>query len=485
LVTPNVYNTTKHDTSGNLNTSASLASLKTTKPQNTLGKNELVSKNGVASGPLKSKGLVYRNQMIGKRKLDEASPETNIDPPPRSYPTQKLALGVIPNSSRIGLRNLPEPINKFIKRDSPNIEDFLVSKESIPCPAERFSAGREGFLSKNRHVLSTNADTLSSKVCEPNIGLSCFIIHCIIGTGSFGKVYLVQKKGTSNFYALKSLSKAQIFDNNLTRYAITERNVLRSLDHPFIVKLRYSFQNSKNLFMVMEYMPGGDLGFYLQRDEKFSERRAKIYAAEIVLAISELHRHNIIFRDLKPDNILLDQEGHIMLSDFGLSKENVRKDNKEMSFCGTFAYLAPEMVHKAGHGKAMDWYLLGALIYEMVTGTPPYYSEDKDELFENIKNAQLGFSCVISVELKDIICCLLERDPKKRIKETAIKEHPWFRGIKWDDVFHRRLVPPKPFIEKRQLNQIKPTDEIFSGNDTDRNNIVHWTFVEEHDQETY
>lgn len=374
--------------------------------------------------------------------------------------------------------------NKNVKLGLPSVDDIYHKSEQSTAQAERLSVPVNFGIKKPRPIQSTNDGSIESTLFEGQIDLNSFIVHTIIGTGSFGKVYLVQKKNSSHFYALKSLSKEQIFKNNLTRYAMTERNVLRSISHPFIVKLRYSFQNSKNLFLVMDYMPGGDLGFYLQRDEKFSERRAKVYTAEIILAISELHRHNIIFRDLKPDNLLLDQDGHIMLSDFGLSKENVRHENNEKSFCGTFAYLAPEMVKKTGHGKSMDWYLLGTLVYEMVTGVPPYYSENKDELFENIKNANLKFPCIISADLKDLIMRLLERDPKKRIKEADIKTHPWFKDINWDDVYNRRLVPPKPHIEKRQLSQVKPDDEIYRGQDSDKNGISHWTFVENYDHET-
>ncbi len=193
-------------------------------------------------------------------------------------------------------------------------------------------------------------------------------------------------------------------ENNLVRYAQTERNVLGSIDHPFIVKLHYSFQTVENLFMVIDYCPGGDLGYYLQREGKFTEERAKIYAAEVLLALEELHKSDIIYRDLKPDNILLDIEGHCMLTDFGLSKEEVEGYFQgAKSFCGSVAYLAPEMLKRAGHGKSVDWYLFGVVLYEMVIGMPPYYAECKDQLYDNIENAPLKLPAFLSIEIRSLI----------------------------------------------------------------------------------
>ena len=150
------------------------------------------------------------------------------------------------------------------------------------------------------------------------------------------------------------------------------------MSHPFIVKLRFAFQTLDKLFLVSDYCPGGDLSQYLEIERIFPEWKAKFYIAEIVLAIEALHEKDVIFRDLKPDNVVLDEEGHAMLTDFGLSKEGVKRaQDGAKSFCGSYAYLAPEMVRKLGHGKAVDWYLLGVLFYEMLTGLPPYYAEDK------------------------------------------------------------------------------------------------------------
>ena len=177
---------------------------------------------------------------------------------------------------------------------------------------------------------------------------------------------------------MKVLSKQKIMGNNYIKYAMTERNVLSYIHHPFIVKLNYSFQTQKKLYLILEYCPGGDLGKLLQRKGKLDESVSKIYIAEIVLAIQYLHKREIIFRDLKPDNIVIDSDGHFKLTDFGLSKEGIYDNISANSFCGSLAYLAPEMLAHNGHGKSVDWYLLGVLLYEMIVGKTPYYSSNKE-----------------------------------------------------------------------------------------------------------
>lgn len=204
---------------------------------------------------------------------------------------------------------------------------------------------------------------------------------------------MVAKKNTGRLYALKVLHKSKIIGNNLVKYALTERNVLSLTNHPFIVKLTYAFQTDEELFLIMEYCPGGDLSHYIKKEKKycfiitivkalffqrFSEEKTKIYLAEIILALEDLHKRDIIFRDLKPDNIVIDEDGHAMLTDFGLSKEGVLDPSEgARSFCGSFAYLAPEILKRSGHGKAVDWYLLGVIAYEMMVGTPPFYTNNR------------------------------------------------------------------------------------------------------------
>eukprot|EP00826_Nyctotherus_ovalis_P005757 TRINITY_DN1130_c0_g2_i4.p1 TRINITY_DN1130_c0_g2~~TRINITY_DN1130_c0_g2_i4.p1 ORF type:complete len:200 (-),score=63.98 TRINITY_DN1130_c0_g2_i4:527-1126(-) len=199
----------------------------------------------------------------------------------------------------------------------------------------------------------------------------------MLGKGSFGQVYLVKKKNSGEYYAMKAQSKSMVVAQNLAKYVYTERNVQSTINHNFIVKLRCAFQTKTKLLMVMDYCKGGDLGHVLQREKRFTEERARIYTSEILLAIEELHRREIIYRDLKPDNVVIDEDGHALLTDFGLSKQGIKEADFTQSFCGSVAYLAPEVLRRSGHGRTVDWYLLGVLLYEMLVGIPPYFDRNK------------------------------------------------------------------------------------------------------------
>lgn len=388
---------------------------------------------------------------------------------PATSHTQKISPAKESKQSSNAQFNLNNQVEEICARIDIEIFDEKPPKD-----------GTKTFIKNKSLPLEKEATAnplISMQVKKPS--LNDFIIHSIIGKGSFGEVYLVQKKGTKRFYAMKTLPKKRIIKENLTRYALTERNVLSTISHPFIVKLRYAFQNSKTLFLIMDYLPGGDLGRYLQDEGQISENKARIYAAEIILAISELHKRDIIFRDLKPENVLLDKDGHAMLSDFGLSKENVMLENQERSFCGSVAYLAPEMLKKTGHGKAMDWYLVGVIIYEMVVGIPPFFAETKEELFNNIEHATVRFPSQISANLKDLLSKLFEKDPTKRIKEEAIKTHKWFKDINWDSALQKKLKPPKPFIKRAKMNQLGDIIPDVENETLGIENLKGWTFIEE------
>jgi len=237
--------------------------------------------------------------------------------------------------------------------------------------------------------------------------LKMYKILRLLGKGSFGEVYLAEHKVTRKLYALKMIVKEKVVGHNLLRYIMAEKNVMITNNHPFIVKLYEAFQTKLNFFLVMDYCPGGDLAQMLQREGKFSEEKAKIYLAEIVLAIEDLHRRGIIFRDLKPSNVVIDNEGHAKLTDFGLSKEGVSVNDFSQSFCGSIAYLAPEIVSRSGHGRPVDWYLTGVILYEMLVGQSPYYSQDRAELFFNIVKGTLSIPSYITPEAKCLIVSVI------------------------------------------------------------------------------
>jgi len=277
--------------------------------------------------------------------------------------------------------------------------------------------------------------------------LDDFILIQVVGKGSYGKVMLVKHKDEGSVFAMKMLRKENVIKRNQVEHTKTERNVLEAVSHPFIVTLHYAFQTPKKLYFVLEYCPGGELFFHLSRAGRFSEGRCRFYAAEILLAIEYLHRLSIIYRDLKPENILLDAEGHVKLTDFGLSKEGIQDNFSAKSMCGTPEYLAPEILNKAGHGKAVDWYSLGALMYEMLTGLPPFYTRDRDKLFERIRRGDLPYPDYMTAVAKGLLESLLKGDPSKRLgggptDGDEVKRHHFFGGIDWIALEQRRVAPP-------------------------------------------
>jgi len=231
-----------------------------------------------------------------------------------------------------------------------------------------------------------------------------------------------------------------------------ERNVLETVSHPFIVNLMYAFQTPTKLYFVLEYCPGGELFFHLSRAGRFSEGRCRFYASEILLAVGHLHGLDIIYRDMKPENILLDAAGHVKLTDFGLSKEGIKDNFSAKSVCGTPEYLAPEILDKKGHGKAVDWYSLGALMHEMLTGLPPFYTKDREKLFDRIRNGTLAYPSYIRPVAKTTLQSLLQRNPEKRLGAgpsgaEEVKRSPFFEGVDWKAVEQKLIAPPfKPSV---------------------------------------
>lgn len=301
------------------------------------------------------------------------------------------------------------------------------------------------------------------------VGPKDFKAMCQLGKGSFGEVYLVEKRDNGVQYALKVLRKDKVLGSNLIKYAFTERNILLHISHPFIVKLNYAFQTPDKLAMVMDFCPNGDLGMQIARDKRFTEDKARFYACEVLLAIEELHSHGIIFRDLKPDNIVLDQDGHARLTDFGLSKEGVNEGQLAKSFCGSVAYLAPEMLKRTGHTRSVDWYLFGVLIFEMLVGAPPYYSTSREQLFNNIQKGKLKVPKYVGPCARDLIKQLLIRDPSKRLgssKKDAedIKNHQFFKGVDWKGVAMKKIQVPA-FREIKRIQREIDLEKIFKMED--------------------
>ena len=263
-----------------------------------------------------------------------------------------------------------------------------------------------------------------------SISLEDFNIEKVIGKGAFGKVFLVSRKVSGEIFAMKSLRKEMIEKRNQKDHTQTERQILGGVENPFIVQLRFAFQTEDKLYMVMDYINGGELFFHLRKAKTFTEERTRFYAAEIALALEYLHSQGIIYRDLKPENVLLDKDGHLKITDFGLSKQFADDQKKKaFSFCGTPEYIAPEILKGIGHDHSVDFWSLGALIYEMLAGSPPFYSRNKDQMFKNMLTKPVTMKPYFSPAACDIISKLLQVDPRKRLNLfEELKSHEFFEG---------------------------------------------------------
>ncbi|KAF2068608.1 hypothetical protein CYY_010065 [Polysphondylium violaceum] len=314
------------------------------------------------------------------------------------------------------------------------------------------------YLEKMKVALAKNGDGKSAVATIDKVGIEDFDLLKVIGKGSFGKVMQVRKKDNGRIYAMKVLNKKNILERKEIDHTRAEKNILQKLVHPFLVNLNYSFQTSDKLYFIMDYVNGGELFFHLQNEEKFNEDRVRFYCAEIVCGLEYLHNCGVLYRDLKPENILLTDDGHINLTDFGISKEGLLSDNdRTATFCGTPEYLAPEILKGEPYGKAVDWWSFGTLVYEMLSGLPPFYSQDIRTMYNNIMNEKLTFTPQFSTDARNFITLLLERDPNKRIKDPKIiKSHPFFKDIDWEKCVRKELVPPfiPPVSDKNDTSQI-------------------------------
>ncbi|KAJ8347866.1 hypothetical protein SKAU_G00264550 [Synaphobranchus kaupii] len=276
-----------------------------------------------------------------------------------------------------------------------------------------------------------------------------FDIRKVLGQGSFGKVFLVKKKtgpDAGQLYAMKVLKKATLKVRDRVRTKM-ERDILVEVNHPFIVKMHYAFQTEGKLYLILDFLRGGDLFTRLSKEVMFTEEDVKFYLAELALALDHLHSLGIIYRDLKPENILLDEQGHIKLTDFGLSKEAIDHENKAYSFCGTVEYMAPEVVNRRGHTHSADWWSYGVLMFEMLTGTLPFQGKDRKETMTMILKAKLGMPQFLSTEAQSLLRNLFKRNPGNRLGAgpdgvEEIKRHQFYCTIDWNKLYRREITPP-------------------------------------------
>lgn len=284
------------------------------------------------------------------------------------------------------------------------------------------------------------------------LSTSLFDISQIIGVGGFGKVYKVTKKKSKKVYALKQIPKQKIIEKKAETIIKNERDLLILFDHPFVVKIYYSFQDRDNLYLVFDFLPGGDLRYHLTKERKFTEEQSKFYISCVLLGIEYLHTNSVIHRDLKPENLVLDEKGYSLLTDFGIAKLYQKECPQEIS--GTPGYMSPEAIFGLKNTPAADFFSLGILTYEFMTGRRPYIAKSRSELREkSLKSLHVNVDEVPEgwdLEVVDFINKLLIKSPANRIGLRSckeVREHPWLRGIKWKDLYEKKI--PAPFVPKK------------------------------------
>ena len=339
------------------------------------------------------------------------------------------------------------------------LQDMLkvVSEESMrkklqPIP-ETEGPPREGASPSSPHDEAPGKDS-SPTDQQPDANALSFTINDfnmlkVLGKGSFGKVMLAEMKNVPNrSFAIKCLKKDVVLDDDDIGCTLIERNVLAmGTQHPFLCHLFCTFQSPSHLFFVMEFLNGGDLMFHIQQAGRFDQDRARFYAAEILCGLEFLHERNIVYRDIKLDNIVLDADGHARIVDMGLCRMNVSDQNRCATFCGTPDYLAPEIVRGKRYDQAVDWWSFGILLYEMMIGRSPFSGSDEDELFWSICNEDVYYPRYLSVQAKEILGLLLIRDPERRLgmpgcPAGSIRNQVFFKPINWEKLEKKKVPPP-------------------------------------------
>ncbi|KAJ6255356.1 non-specific serine/threonine protein kinase [Anaeramoeba flamelloides] len=365
--------------------------------------------------------------------------------------TSKFPLGMLPLSQSVVVDYAKKRRKKFVfSVDVPNARKYFINATS-----ETEREDWMGAISKS--IKTQKLDKVS---------FNDFEIITVLGRGTYGKVMLVKEKNSGKRLAMKTLHKSLVADNQQISQTMSERNVLMRVNHPFMIGLKYSFQTLEKLYMVLDYAPGGEVFQHLKNAGRFAQSRACLYSAEIILGLEHLHKMDIIYRDLKPENLLLDEEGHIKITDFGLVKTDLNKKfgGKTNTFCGTPEYVAPEILKEEEYNFTVDWWSFGILLFEFLVGIPPFFSQDRQELYKKILYAELKLPFFLRDDAKDLITKLLNRDKENRFGANGaeeIKNHEFFEGVDWDKLYNKEYKPE--FIPKiKEIDDITNFDDEFT-----------------------
>lgn len=386
--------------------------------------------------------------------------------------------------------DLQEPLNNFtvkdcqlMRLDKPKANTFVIRGLQWTTVVERMfyvdsPAEQEEWIQAIQSVARTmeaaqgpvqmeEGGSLERESRKKKVTLDDFEYLKVLGKGTFGKVILCREKTTGQLYAIKILKKSVIIAKEEVVHTLTENRVLQTTRHPFLTHLKYSFQTTDRLCFVMEYVNGGELFVHLSKERVFSEDRSRFYGAEIILALAYLHEHDIIYRDLKLENLLLDKDGHIKIADFGLCKEEMYYGASTKTFCGTPEYLAPEVLEDSDYGRAVDWWGTGVVLYEMMIGRLPFYNRDPEILFELILMEEVRFPRNLSKSARSLLEGLLIKDPKARLgggedDAKEIMRHQFFQSLNWQDLYEKKVQTPwKPDIKSETDTKYIP-DEFAS-----------------------
>lgn len=347
-----------------------------------------------------------------------------------------------------------------------------ASPNSVDLKTKNNSSAKLPSYNKNNVPSASAYDiSLHSATTQLPKSLDDYYVIRRVGKGGFATVFLVRlKNSTGRYYALKVIKKSEVARLKQEKQIMNEKNILLELKHPLLIDLYNTFQSPCNLFMVLEFVAGGDLFTLLRKSKIFVEPQAKFYVCEVLTILEYLHSMKIVYRDLKPENILLDSTGHIKLADFGFAK---RLTGTTSSFCGTPDYIAAEIIASRPYSFPVDWWSLGVLVFELTSGKTPFRAEDSEGIYTNIQNGKIQWVPEVAGPIKELCAALLENDPKKRLGfrgAEEIKKAAWFAGIPWDKIGHRGVNPP--VIPSSATPETLEMEKLTKGGQSDYSDIL-------------